>query len=762
MKKYNYDKLLSELDKEEIIKSTTSADLNELYIPKVVEDIKNIKLVHKSNYISNNQANVCFPYFSTLASSFDKNLLYDFGKTIALDRKSKNLDLILGPSMNLKRNPLCGRNFEYFSEDPVLSGKLAASFIRGIEDNGCFSAPKHYILNNIESGKYTSSSNVDEKAFNEIYLKNFKVAIEEGKPSFIMTSSNKVNHNYVNESKDLLSIPRNDWGFDGLYISDINAISNKNESIISGNDIELTDKNKKYFLSDEAYSNAQTSLTKLFKILSNKRKVVSNNLSDDELHQYSTYLSSESIILAKNDDNLLPIDSSKSVSIVGRISDIPCSMEDDVIPYKVDKFTQEFLKYNKNIYYVEGYDSNNNTSDYLLDKVVKTVSKTDYVIVFVGQSNKEEGISRDRSSLDLNESMNKLVDTIYDYNKNIILVVETGSPVSLPFYGKCKSILIPYYSGESINSALALIISGIISPSGRFPESWPWKYEDVPSNHFNVEDYKDQYYTESIYIGYRFYDKADIKPMFNFGDGLSYANFKLSNFSYKKDRKGIKFKVKIKNISNVNGSTPILLYSSKGDTDTFRPVKELIDFNKVFLTKGESTTLDFYVPYDYLKSYDLDSSKMVLESGQYLFSIGTASSKLTLSKKVNIKSKDKFYLNQIFTHKNYYSISESYFPLDKFESIYNKALVDTNPYLSINSLLNDFDINSNSIKFKNDFINKIQSKIINAKLNKYDMDSICQFPIRILNNYYNIYNDEYIRNKLESINKEIAKNRENQ
>lgn len=755
MKKLEKDvnKIYASLKAVDAIKLLTGDGAWNIYIPEALKSNYRLRVsdgpagLRKVEDDGKTLPSISFPYASSVAASFDKDLSYNIGKKYATIAKANGVDVVLGPAMNIKRTPLCGRNFEYFSEDPVLSGKLSASMVKGIEENGALACIKHYLGNNTENGRYTSSSNIDQKALNEIYLRNFKIAITESKPSFIMTSYNRVNHQYVSENKELLDLPRNEWGFDGIYLSDWGAISNRKASILSGLDIEMpeSDSYKRIFSKnpDPALKDAVEQAEKrVLKTILEKGKI--NNkvpqVDMDELHNYASYASANSIILAKNEDDILPVKYNEKIAIIGGLSNNPFAIgggSGEVTPYKMDKFTTELKKIVKDLTYAQGYDDDLNTNSCFLAEVKDALIDRDKVILFVGSKPFHEYEGADRADMKMKDSMSELINYIYKYNTNIILVVETGSPLEIPFIDKAKAVLVPYLGGEGMNKALSLSISGIISPSGRFPESWPKEFDDSPSISYTPTDLKDQYYTESIYVGYRYFDKADIKPLFSFGEGLSYSEFVIKSFSSKKGKDGVKFSATVENIGKQNASTPLLLYVSKGDADTYRPIKELVDFDKHFIAKGKKTKFSFYVPFNYLKSYDSDSKKMILENGEYKFMLGFTSSNLERTKVIDVKSKDAFFINERFAAKSYFNFSDNSFSISKFETIYREDLVDSNTKIGWDSLLSDFDQTTAGSKIKKELLKILESKLKNSP--DYFRSYVETAPIRIINEAMPLY-----------------------
>lgn len=746
--------LVKKIPYNEKVLMTTGIDNWSLFIPSKLKGMKirtsDGPLGLRLEENGQTKKSVAFPSPSSLACSFDKKLLYEVGNTYGLIARGEGVDLVLGPGINIKRNPLCGRNFEYFSEDPILSGELSASYIKGIQSTKTGACLKHYILNNQEYARYTVSANVDEKALHEIYLKNFMIAIKEGQPKAIMSSYNRVNHEYVNESKDLLDIPRKEWGFNGIYLSDWWAVADRRKSFLAGTDVEMpySENYKTVFpqhasdlLSSEVLDINTDRLISFIKDLNHE---ASEPYDLNKAHNLAKLASANSNVLVKNDEGILPISLKEKVAIIGHLAKEPYFLGDGsarVNPYKVDSLIDSLKELCVPFTYADGYNKYMNTSDELLLEAKKVSSTADKVVLFVGNKPFHEGEGHDRSHLKMPYSMTKLIKTIYEVNKNIILIVETGAPLEIPFINQAKAAIICYLGGEAVNQGLAMNLYGIVSPSGRLAETWPISLNDTPMFDTYKNDYRDQYHVESIYVGYRYYDKIKKDVLFPFGYGLSYSKFKLSSFKVSVGKKKISVSVKVKNIGSFDAASPILLYSSIDESVTFRPVKELLDFEKVFLKKKETKEIKFNIPTEYLNVFNYSNGKMELENGTYQFMIGFDSLNLTLKKTLKIKSKAKIE-NITFMAEDYYKLDKK-FNLESFEKLFQKKMLEDIKEVDFNSCINDFLKTANGVKVKEAIYKKIEKALKDDKNKELMVKNILEtVPFRHHISYIPLYNKE--------------------
>ncbi|MCQ2776145.1 MAG: glycoside hydrolase family 3 C-terminal domain-containing protein [Bacilli bacterium] len=570
----------------------------------------------------------CFPTSCSVASTWNKELAYEEGKRLSKEAKYQKVNVLLGPGVNIKRDPRCGRNFEYFSEDPYLAGQIAANLVKGIQTEGNSACLKHFACNSQELRRMNVDSIVDERALREIYLTQFEIAIKLGKPKTIMSSYNLINGEYANENHHTCNdILRGEWGFDGMMVSDWGGVDNRVEGIKTGNDLEMPftagDTNKDIVEAVKSGKLAELDLDRcvdrvLDVILSTSAKLNGENEKPDlqEHHEFAKKVAEEAIVLLEN-DGVLPIKSKEKVAFIGKFCEEPRYQgagSSVVNSYKVDKILDFQNEYKFDfVGYEPGFTFKGKIKKGLEKKAIKLAKKSDTVVLFVGLDKVTEAEGMDRKDLKIPQNQLHLVDEILKLGKKVIAIIYAGSVVEIPFAKKVNGLIHAYLLGQAGAKAVLDVIEGTVNPSGRLAESYPFKLEDCPSfdtfhEHPNYVRYK-----ESIYVGYRYYEKADIPVLYPFGYGLSYSKFAYTDFEI--DKNGVK--VTVKNISEVDGKEVVQLYIGKNESCVYRPVKELKGFEKVFIKAGESA--EVYIPFDEFtfRYFNVKTNKFEIEDGEY-------------------------------------------------------------------------------------------------------------------------------------------------
>ena len=585
---------------------------------------------------------VCMPSSATVANSWDPELAYLVGKTIGEEASAAEVTLLLGPGVNMKRNPRCGRNFEYFSEDPYLAGKMAGGYIRGVQSNGIGSCIKHYAANNQEIRRMTSDSIVDERALREIYLEAFEIAIKESNPAAVMTSYNKLNGIYANENEHLLrEILRNEWGYQGVVVSDWGGDNDRVAALKASSDLEMptsggeTDAEVVAAVKEGkiAESYVDESVDRLLEMIlkaSENLKKASREFDKDAHHLTAQKVAEESIVLLKNNDHLLPLAAKTKVAIVGdfakdaRYQGAGSSV---VNPLHVDQILDVIKEYPLSyVGFEPGFKRYGKKSQRLIDKAVKLAEKADVVLLFCGLDEVTEAEGMDRPNIRLPGNQRDLIAALYHTGKKVVLVMECGSVVEMPYVSRVDAIVHAYLSGEAGARAILNVITGKVNPSGKLAESVPFGYADCPSaDHFGKSDRTIEY-RESIFIGYRYYNSSGAYARIPFGYGLSYTKFAYRDLEI--TDKGVKFK--IKNIGKVDGKEIAQLYVSKPHSFVFRPRIELKGFVKVALKAGEEKTVE--IPFDEytFRYFDISSKRFETEGGEYQIFVGSSSKDLLL------------------------------------------------------------------------------------------------------------------------------------
>lgn len=579
------------------------------------------------DYDDNNIKNVCLPTPSAVAASFDKKVAYEVGNCLAKQCLSVNTHIILAPSMNLKVSPLCGRNFEYFSEDPYLTGILAASEVKGIQEYGVGATIKHYALNSREFSRRIVSSEVSKRALNETYLSAFNYVIKHASPSSIMTSYNKVNGEYVPESFYMMNRLLNTMSFKGLVMSDWVAISNRAVSMHYGLDLEMPKSKVDNEYIDLGYNKIfnDEDLIRNDKRLDEISEKYGNNkiheLNNGKLHYKAVSLASKSIVLAKNEKNTLPFDVKDKVLVLGEFASNPVFVgtgSGSVSAYRkksfIDILTEKDIKFK----YLQGYDKKDILVKY--EEIKKSHCKK--IVLFIGQY--EEGEDKDREDIELTQSQLKLIALLKEHKVKFTTVVITGSVLNIEeVYNASKALVISYLAGEGQAEAIFNNLYGIYNPSGRLPETW---ISSLDQNPFNKEmtdkNIYYMYYDNDIYVGYKYYElnKSD-KFMLPFGYGLSYSTFSYDNAQFNLENDKVTATIEVTNTSKIDGEAVLQLYVRKVHSNIYRPLKEMKDFDKVMVKAKDKATMHFEVELDELKAYRTETDKMELEDGLYEFLI---------------------------------------------------------------------------------------------------------------------------------------------
>ncbi|GFZ33778.1 glycosyl hydrolase [Clostridium zeae] len=603
-----------------------------------------------------------FPSNMALASTWNPDKAYEFGTSIGAEARARGKDVILGPGINIIRTPLCGRNFEYMSEDPHLISKMAVPFIKGVQTKDTAACVKHFAANNQEYERLNINVEMDDRALHEIYLPGFKAAIEEGNSYTIMGAYNKLRGEHCCESDYLLNrILRKQWNFDGVVISDWSAVHNTENAAKYGVDIEMsvTDNFNEYFLADPLIEKVKAGLIDekfidekverilrlMFKlnIFSEKRVRGSYNTLDHR--QVALNIARESIVLLKNQDNLLPLkdDKIKTLAVIGENADKQHSNGGGSAEIKaLYEYTPLMgikmrIGGNTKVQYAKGYSKDESLKADLLDEAVKLAKSSDEVIIVVGLDHDFDVEGKDKEDLTLPYNQDELVKAVLEVKPNAVVVNISGSPVDMEqWINEAKAVVHSFYAGMEGGYALAEVLFGDVNPSGKLPVTFPKALSDSPA-HFigdfpGVETVE---YKESIFVGYRYFDSKDIKPRFEFGYGLSYTKFEYSDLSLIIDNSeeiNIELSFNITNTGGVSGAEIAQVYVSDLESSLIRPKKELKAFKKVFLEFGETKLVKLSLNKEDLSFYNDKENKWVCEAGEFKVLVGSSSSDIKLDK----------------------------------------------------------------------------------------------------------------------------------
>lgn len=590
---------------------------------------------------------VCFPSAGCVASSFDKELAYRMGSLLGEECRAEGVNILLGPAMNIKRGPLCGRNFEYYSEDPYLTGEMAAEFIQGAQNKGIGCCAKHYLANNQENGRMTLSANIDERTLREIYLKAFH-RVMDARPRSIMSSYNKVNGEYVGESyRFLTGILRDEWGFDGVVISDWYAVADRVKTIIAGLDLEmpggmLTGGDKIMQALKDGVINADIVERSAMRIANLARDLAVERTADydKELHHAEAIaMAEQSAVLLKN-DGVLPLDKDEKVLLIGDFADKPRYQgggSSHINSYKIESVVDNIQSMQSDY-----YPCNFETADMeaVTQELATRLSEYDKVVVFAGLPDVYESEGYDRANIDLPLQHNAIIKNLAGMHDKIIVVLFNGSPVAMPWESDVKGILTMQLGGEGVGKACARILTGAANPSGRLAESYPICIENAPP-YINSRSVKSVDYNEGVFVGYRYYSTKKIKTLFPFGYGLSYTNFEYSDLFIKEVGDRFNISVSVKNAGIVDGKEVVQFYIKPPVSDVDRPIIELKGFEKVLIKVGESATVKFEIGRDAFAYYSVEDSAWRVDSGLYEICIMKSAEEVILSGTVAVEGDER-------------------------------------------------------------------------------------------------------------------------
>ncbi len=647
---------------------------------------------------------VCFPTASAMACSFDRTLIKEVGDALAKECQTENVNVLLGPGINMKRSPLCGRNFEYYSEDPFLAGELGAAFVSGVQKNGVGTSLKHFAANNQEWRRMSISSEMDERTLREIYLTAFEKTIKASQPWTVMCSYNKINGTYSCENDTLLNkILRDEWGFKGLVMTDWGAMNDRIEALKAGLDLEMpsshgeTDKLivkavQKGLLGEEILNNA---VRRVLKLVDDSITNHSDTSYDkEEHHNLVRKTAVNSAVLLKN-DGILPLSGNKKIAFIGKFADAPRIQgggSSHINCYKIESAIEAVNKLKESdklegieITYSQGYDiEKDETDDKLLEEAVKNAKEADTCVIFAGLPDAFESEGYDRTHLNMPNCQNFLIDEICKVQKNVVVVLHNGSPILMPWLDKVSAVLEMYLGGQACGGAAIDLLFGYANPSGKLAETFPLRLEDNPSFLNFPGSRKKVHYSEGIFIGYRYYDKRKMDVLFPFGYGLSYTTFSYSNMAIEingtktaftkdnaslkaNDNDNIKVYIDITNTGSMSGAEIVQLYIKNFIGLENRPEKELKNFEKVFLEPNETKTVCMELDIRSFAYFNETLGDWFAESGSYGILIGASSRDIKYSADIDITATKKlpFHADETTTCKDVELFAKDISPLNE-------------------------------------------------------------------------------------------------
>ena len=586
----------------------------------------------------------CFPTAATMANSWDRELGAEVGSALGEEAKAMGVNILLGPGMNIKRSPLCGRNFEYFSEDPYLAGKMAASYVKGIQSQGVYSCIKHFAVNSQEERRMAMNAVVDERTLREIYLTGFELAIDESKPGAVMTSYNQVNGEYANESMHLLKeILRGDWGYDGFVVSDWGGANDHVTAVKAGSDLEmpapglgsareLVDAVKNGSLSMEDLDARVDELLDAVLTTTEAAKGHSEEFDIEGHHALARKAASQCAILLKNKEDILPLKAGTRVAVVGDFAFQPryqgagSSMVNSTKVETIEKLIREEEALAVTAM-CRGYKRSGEKDEALLSEAVKAAEGAEVVLFFFGLDEMSESEGLDRHHMRIPQAQIDVLRAMAKVNPRIVGVISAGSSIEMEWEDSLAAILHGYLTGQAGAGAMLDLITGRVNPSGKLAETYPMVYEEVPSSPYYPAKERNSEYREALFVGYRYFDTFGKQVRYPFGFGLSYTAFEYSGL--KVDDAGATFTVK--NTGKCAGAEIAQLYVSLPDAKILRPQKELKGFAKVFLAAGEAKTVT--IPFDgyTFRYWNVKKNGWAVEGGKYTISVGSSVADIRLT-----------------------------------------------------------------------------------------------------------------------------------
>lgn len=599
---------------------------------------------------------VCFPAGCGTAASFNRELITGMGEVLGEECQAEGVGVILGPAVNIKRSPLCGRNFEYYSEDPMVASEMAGALIKGVQSKNVGTSIKHFLANNQETRRMSSSSEVDERTLREIYLAAFEGAVSSQKPWTVMCSYNKINGTYAAEHKEALTdILRGEWGFDGFVVSDWGAVNNRVPDLEAGldlempasggiNDKQIVDAVKEGRLEESVLDRAvERILNIVYRFEENRND--SAVFDRDKDHEYAKKVAEETIVLLKNEDGLLPLSEKEEIAFIGKYARQPRFQGGGSSHINSHKVTGawDVVKDWGNITFAEGYgDQEDVTDEALIAEAVEKAGKTKAAVIFAGLPDAFESEGFDRSHMGMPNCQNELINRVAAVQPNTIVVLHNGSPVEMPWADQVKGIVEAYLSGQAVGAAVVDILFGKVNPSAKLPETFPYKLEDNPSYLYYLGEGDKVEYREGVFVGYRYYDTKKMDVRFPFGYGLSYTTFAYSNLKLSaaqiKDTDTLTVSVDVTNTGSMAGKEVVQLYVSDVESTVIRPVKELKGFDKVDLQPGETKTVTFTLGKRAFAYWNTQIHDWHVESGEFRILVGKSSRDIQLEETVTVES----------------------------------------------------------------------------------------------------------------------------
>jgi len=601
----------------------------------------------------------CFPTASALASTWNRDLITQVGNALGEECRAGKVGVILGPGVNIKRSPLCGRNFEYFSEDPYLSGEIAKSHINGVQSQGIGTSLKHFAANNQEYRRMTIDTVVDERTLREIYLAGFEIAVREAQPWTVMGAYNRLNGTYCCEHPNLLrTILKEEWGFEGLVVTDWGAINEPVDALNAGLELEMPGSNngntqriiaavRDGTLDESVLDQA---VERILNIVFRAQVTLREEFTFDPTahHALARQVAGEGAVLLKNESSLLPLDPSQKVALLGAFAKSPRYQgagSSLVNPSQLDTLYDEMvtLAGESRITYAPGYPLKGDPPDpLLLQQAVELARQADIVVISAGLPDSFEIEGLDRQHMQLPDSHHQLIEAIASQHPRVVVVLSNGSPVEMPWVGKVQAVLEGYLGGQAGAGGIADLLYGIVNPSGKLAETFPLRLEDTPSHPYFPGGPKTVEYREGLYVGYRFFNSGEKEVLFPFGHGLSYTTFEYQDLTLSQDpvsdQETLTVRFRVKNTGTVQGQEIVQLYVRPLEPTVFRPKHELKGFDKITLLPGEQKEVSMTLDRRAFAFYNTAIRDWHVEPGAYQIEVGASSRDIRMAATLQVTS----------------------------------------------------------------------------------------------------------------------------
>ena len=638
---------------------------------------------------------VCFPSISKLACSFDPDVLREVGTAIGNQCLQENVRVLLAPGINVKRDPRCGRNFEYFSEDPLLTAELACAYVKGVHSREVGVCVKHFAANSQEYGRRVCDSVVDERALREIYLSAFERVVKKAKPCAVMCAYNKLNGEYCSQNQRLLTdILRNEWGFDGAVISDWGATDDRAKGIAAGLDLQMPQGDLQPV--KDALENGSLSLEQLDVAAGRVARLAgsfgtpcSRKCDFNFQHNLVRRISADCTVLAKNNCKLLPFAKTDKVALIGALAEKPYFQGDGsskVNPYRVETLKQVFEQSEVQFVYAAGYSTDGADDEALLEQAREAAALCEKVLLVVGNPCESEGFDRKDGQLPQNQL--KVIDAVTSQNSNVAIAVQSGAPLDVSWHHGAKALILDYLCGENCGG-LFDVVFGDVNPTGRLAETWPLNLPKFAEEY--GQNYKRALYRESIFVGYRYYETAGVEVAFPFGYGLNYnvirwSNVQLSNESVLPVGK-LNVSVTLENCGETDDAETVQIYVTNLDGRDFYAKKNLVAFKKVRLKGKEKKTVVIPVDVADFASYDVNKGEFYVNGGEYLLTVAKNAQESGCTLKVRVEGENSSCDNSE-KYSCYYNVDENFCPTDEeFQALYGEFPQETTSPVTINSPL---------------------------------------------------------------------------